>query len=418
MPKAVVPLSNAQIQRAKPKAARYTLHDGQGLMLEVAPNGAKRWLLRYRVPGKPESRAALLNSEGVSAYPAVSLVEARRLAEAARTSASAGTGLPQARKVAALAEAVEDASTVKAVANDWYDEKKADWAPDTARKARMVLDNYLLPDLPPGFGDEKIAGFGSLQIATLTTAQVKPALKAMDEKVPALARKGRQYCAQIVEYAIQEGKREDGRLLSLKGVLSKSKKVSYPSITTVDELPRLLAVVDGLPSFRTQSAMLLCLYTAVRPSVAAGAEWSEISLDRAEWHLPGPRMKGKSEFISPLPTQMVERLRTVHALTGDKKYVFPGGGKSGHLHRDTLSQTLRENGLRDEAVTHGFRATFRTLARERLGGREDVLEAQLAHSKRGEVAMAYDRALHLDERREIVQAWADYLDKVRKPEQD
>lgn len=126
-------------------------------------------------------------------------------------------------------------------------------------------------------------------------------------------------------------------------------------------------------------------------------------------------MKMRKAHIVPLPDQAIELLRTMQVWTQGRRYVFPALArqKTEHLHRDTLSKALREMGFKGKHATHGFRTALRTIARERLGIDSDVLEAQLAHAKRGDVQQAYDRTVFTDERRRVMQEWADYLDKLR-----
>jgi integrase len=143
--------------------------------------------------------------------------------------------------------------------------------------------------------------------------------------------------------------------------------------------------------------------------------WDELDMEAKEWHIPASRMKTGNDHMSPLPDQVISLLEQLKALAAESPYVFPGDRDpmNKHIHRDTLSKILRENGLRDVTVTHGFRATFRTIARERLRADSDVLEAQLAHAKKDEIQAAYDRSQFLEERHNLIQRWADYIDAIQ-----
>jgi integrase len=156
------------------------------------------------------------------------------------------------------------------------------------------------------------------------------------------------------------------------------------------------------------------MLTAMRPGIVASARWDEIDLDNAEWAVPADKMKTRHEHIVPLPRQALELLRAMKVYRVNE-YVFPplARQKTPHLHRDALSAALRRMGFQGRHATHGFRARLRTMARERLAVDLDVLEAQLAHAKRGEVQKAYDRTTFDDKRRRVMQAWADYLDTLR-----
>lgn len=338
----------------------------------------------------------------MGSYPEFSLTAARTAAAKTREQITQGDDPVDLRRAERQERKAAVRGSFKALAEEWYAHKAKSWAAETARKAREVLDDYLFPRL------------ATRPIAEITTADIKPALLYVHERGPRLAVKARQYCNQIVEYAIQEGLREDGRLLSLRGALPKSAKGHYAAVTKSNDLPALLAAIKGINSINSRTALLVCLYTASRPGVVAGMRWDEIDLAAKEWHIPAHRMKTGNDHITPLPTQLIPMLEELRTLAGASPFVFPGvrNPDTQHIHRDSLSKVLRENGLEGVTVTHGFRATFRTIARERLRGDADVLEAQLAHAKKDEIQAAYDRAQFLEERHELVQRWADYLEAL------
>jgi integrase len=157
------------------------------------------------------------------------------------------------------------------------------------------------------------------------------------------------------------------------------------------------------------------MLTAMRPGIVASARWSEMDLDAAEWSVPGPRMKMRHAHIVSLPRQAIAALREMIPYTGGKEFVFPplARQETPHLHRDSLSAALRRMGFAGRHATHGFRGMLRTVARERLGIDPDILEAQLAHAKKGDVQKAYDRTTFGEPRRKAMQAWADYLDQLK-----
>lgn len=394
MPKLAAGLTVKQIEAAKPDK---TLSDGRGLSLVVDSSGNKRWVLRYT---RPDGRRNWL---GLGSYPEVTLLQARTKAQEAREGLAHGADPADVKKAAKLAEKAAVRGTFKAAGEEWFNHKAKSWASETARKAREVLDDYLYPKL------------ATKQIYDLSTADVKPVLLYVHERGPRLAVKARQYCNQIIEYAIQEGLREDGKLLSLRGVLPKAEKTHYAAVTKSNDLPALFKTISGIQSLNSRTALLLCLYTASRPGVVAGMRWDEIDMDANEWHIPAARMKKGNDHITPLPKQIIPFLEQLRSLAGNSPFVFPGREDpiNTHIHRDSLSKILRENGLRGITVTHGFRATFRTIGRERLRADSDVLEAQLAHAKRDEIQAAYDRAQFLEERHELVQRWADYIEALQ-----
>jgi len=398
MPKIIRGLSAREISTAKPGE---TKQDGKGLALVVDTSGNKRWVLRY---SRPDGRR---NMVGLGSLADTPVTVARKNAASIREKLTQGIDPVANKKAEKQKKKTALRGTFQTVAEEWYAHKAKGWATETARKAREMLDDVLLPKL------------AKKPIADISTADIKPVLLNLHERAPRLAVKTRQYCNQIISYAIQEGLREDGRELSLKGVLPKTDKKHYAAVTKSNDLPDLVKTIKGIDSLNSRVALLVCLYTASRPGVVAGMRWDELHINAKEWHIPASRMKTSNDHITPLPVQLIPMLQDLRNLAGESPFVFPGFRDpiKRHIHRDSLSKILRENGLRDVTVTHGFRATFRTVARERLRMDSDVLEAQLAHAKKGEVQSAYDRTQFLDERHELVQQWADYLDGLKAGEE-
>lgn len=395
MPKRVVELTVMQIDAAKPGV---TLYDGKGLALVVDIAGNKRWVLRYT---RPDGRRNMI---GLGTYPAVMPSVARTKAREAKTGLAQGVDPIASKKEQKREEKAVSRGTFKSIAEEWYAHKAKSWASETARKARESLDDDLFPKL------------GAKPIAEITSTDIKPVILLVHERAPRLAVKARQYCNQIIEYAIQEGLREDGRLLSLRGALPRAPKGHYAAVTKSNDIPALINAINAIGSPQSRAAILFCLYTALRPGVVVGARWDEFDLEAMEWHIPASRMKMGNDHITPIPSQMLPLLDRQREITDDSPFVFPGvrNPKIQHMHRDSLSKILRESGLRGVTVTHGFRATLRTIAREKFRVDADVLEAQLAHAKKDEIQAAYDRTQFLEERHKLVQDWAYYLEAQTK----
>jgi integrase len=379
------------------KAAKPGKHfDGGGLYLEVSEAGSRYWRLKYRFGGK-EKRIAF----GV--FPEVSLAEARarRLLARAQLRDGKDPSVERARSVQAQQQNA-DAAFPK-VAAAWLKFKKREWADSTYRKAEYITRTYLIPSLR------------HTSISTLSSKQASDVLSDMADKVPTLALKGRQYLGGIVEYAIRQGLRDDGRVLLLKGVVPRRERRHIPAATEQREVAAVAKAIDAYPVQVTRAALTLAMLTAMRPGIVASARWSEMDLEAAEWSVPGPRMKMRHAHIVSLPRQAIAALREMLPYTGGKEFVFPPLARQNtpHLHRDSLSAALRRMGFAGRHATHGFRGMLRTVARERLGIDPDILEAQLAHAKKGDVQKAYDRTTFGEPRRKAMQAWADYLDQLK-----
>lgn len=391
-------LTDAKLRALKPRESVYRIADALGLAIEVRTTGARLWRFRYRYNG-------IANMLGLGEYPGVTLTEARERRDAARKLLADGVD-PSAKRKAddeAAKAKVEHAKrgSFEAVAADWLAFKAKGWASETHRKAEFVLGRYLNPAL------------GKRDIATLTSKEAAKPLTSLAETAPNLAHKARQYIAGIVRYAQREGLRDESRALPLAEILPSFDKGNIPAATTPDEIAKLIEAIHGYSSAVVRTALLCCAYTAQRPGVIAAMRWDEIKGD--EWHIPGAKMKMRHAHIVSLPRQAVEALKEMRAYTAGREYVFPplARQKTPHLHRDALSNALRRMGFAGQHATHGFRGMLRTVARERLGVAADVLEAQLAHAKKGEVQKAYDRTTFTDDRRKAMQKWADYLDNLR-----
>ncbi|QIL20208.1 integrase arm-type DNA-binding domain-containing protein [Thermomonas sp. HDW16] len=391
-------LSDTRIRAFKPKDKLYRVADRDGLALEVSPAGSKLWRYRFRWAGK-----ATMMSLGP--YPAIGLAEARQKAQEARGKVSTGTDPRSSRRSAREAQATADAALFEAVASAWRIEKQEGLAQKTVDKITAILDGDLIPSL------------GKVDIRTLGTPEAAAAIEKIAARTPHTAQKAKSYLNQIIDFAIRKGHREDGRKLTLKGTVRLPKAKSVPAAVEEEALKRVMGVVSKYPERMIGAALRLAAYTALRPINVVSARWSAIDLERAIWKIPGAEMKTKVDHDVPLPKQALELLREALGWRrgGSKKdWVFPAIAERGtpHMSRDTLSKALRDSGLRGIHVPHGFRASFRTRAREEFDVDIDALEAQLAHSVGDATQKAYNRAKQLRKRIEIMQRWADYLDAL------
>jgi len=224
-----------------------------------------------------------------------------------------------------------------------------------------------------------------------------------------------QNCSQIFRYAVVTGRAERDPAADLRGAFPSARKKHHASIIDPKAIGDLLRAIDGYHgSFITQCALKIAPLVFVRPGELRRAEWAEFNLEGAEWRIPAARMKMKEQHIVPLSRQAVACLRELHALTGSGRYVFPGARTNGRpMSENTVNAALRRLGFaKDEMTGHGFRSMASTLLNEQ-GWHKDAVERQLAHAERDEVRAAYNYAQHLDERRRMMQAWADYLDGLK-----
>lgn len=396
------PLTNVTIEAAIRKAEGkakggkgrdFPLWDRGGLYL-VDRGGRYHWRLKYTRPDGRDNRMAL------GAYPVVSLDRARRDAERARVQLHDGIDPGAAKKALRTDERRKVAATFERFALAWVKNKSPGWAEQTRRKAGLVVNTYLVPAL------------GKRDIAEITSADVLKVLRKLDAHAPALTRKAAGAAQAIVRLAITEGVRDDGRVLdlNLRDNLPRRQHGHFAAATTRSELSGTMQGIRSIGHDVTRAALLVCAYTAQRPGDVAAMRWADVDTGGAEWIIP--KTKTGQAHIVPLSRQALALVESMRAYTTGREYVFPPLARQNtpHLHRDTLSKALRDAGLRGKQTPHGLRATLRTVARERLGISDDVLEAQLAHAKKGEVQAAYDRTRFVEERHRVMQVWADYLD--------
>lgn len=398
-------LTQLAIKNAKPGAKSARLFDGGGLYLEILPNGARYWRLKYRVPGpdcKPiEKRLAL----GV--FPEVSLAAAREARDLARAALRAGRDPGADRKASKLKAKEAGGNTFKAVAAD-YLTKQTKLSKATKDKANWLLDSFLLPHL------------GNLPMVQIDPPTLLAVLRRIESQgILETANRARSLCGRIFRYGIATGRATHDPAADLRGALSAPIRKSHAAITDPKRLGELLRALDthsGQPA--TRYALKLAPLLFLRPGELRFAEWTEFDLDdlaNAEWRIPGHRMKVKTieAHIVPLPRQAVRLLRELRQYTGNGPMVFPSAWDAKKpLSENTLNKAMADLGYKGVMTAHGFRTTASTLLNE-LGFNADHIERQLAHMPRNEIRGTYNLAQYLAERRKMMQAWADYLDGLR-----
>jgi integrase len=219
----------------------------------------------------------------------------------------------------------------------------------------------------------------------------------------------------VFRYAIATGRAERDISVDLRGALAPVVTKNHAAITDPIAIGHLLRAIDdycGQPV--THAALKLAPLAFVRPGELRQAEWSEINFDGAEWRIPGARMKMREAHIVPLPRQALQILRDLRPLTAVSRYVFPSlRSRNRPMSENTINAALRRLGYGQEEMTgHGFRAMASTCLNEQ-GWNSDLIELQLAHAERNKVRAAYNRSTRLQDRRQMMQAWADYLDTLR-----
>ncbi|RYE43115.1 MAG: DUF4102 domain-containing protein [Hyphomicrobiales bacterium] len=368
--------------------------DGNGLYLEVTPAGGRYWRMKYRFGGK-EKRLAF----GV--YPTVGLKDARERREEAKKALSKGYDPGALRKAAKVKVLHEAANTFEAVAEDWLAHQSGRWEAITLERTRASFNADIFPTL------------GARPMVSITTREVMDAVKKIESRgASEMATRVLQRVKATFRYAVTHQRIDHNPMLDLiPSEILKPRKVQHRPALASKELPGFLAKLDVYEGdAHTVGALRLLMLTAVRPGEVRGAKWAEFDLDAGVWRIPAERMKMRAEHIVPLSKQSVEFVRMMVPLSGGRELVFPSPFyPSKPLSENTLNSALSRMGYRGEATAHGFRSLFSTTANE-AGWSPDVIERQLAHVERNQVRAAYNRSSYLQERTQLMQWWADYLE--------
>lgn len=389
-------LTDMAARNAKGKEKPYKLAAGAGLYLQVMPNGNRYWRMKYRHAGKEK-----LLSIGV--YPEVSLKEACDKRDAARAQLRDGKDPSEEKQLGKLKAQLSADGRFGAVALEWL-ETRGDLAESTRSKAKWMLETYAFPWL------------GKRAIEDISTAEILAVLRRLEaqDKIESTQRL-RQICGQVFRYAVATGRLDRDPTAALRGALKTAKNRHYASITDPSKIGELLRAIDGYTGqLTTLCALKFAPLVFIRPGELRKAEWSEIDFEGSQWCIPAEKMKMGVAHIVPLSRQALAVLRELHPLTSKSRYIFPSvRSLRDPMSENTVNAALRRLGYgTDDMTGHGFRSMASTLLHE-MGWTSDAIERQLAHAERNPIKAAYNRAEHLPERRRMMQAWADYLDKLK-----
>lgn len=394
-----MPLTDTAIRKAKPGARTIKLSDSGGLQLHVHPKGSKYWRLAYRYDGKQKSL-----SFGV--YPEVSLAEARRRREAARSLLRDGKDPMVQKRAEKLARAIAAGNTFAAVA----DELLAKMAREGRAETTLKKTKWLFDFARPLIGNRPIGEISAAEVlAVLRKVEVRGRLET--------ARRLRSTIGTVFRYAIATARADNDPTFALRGALTTPKVKPRAAVTEPKAVGALLRSVwgyEGQPV--TKAALQLMAYLFPRPGELRLAEWPEFDFETGVWSIPAPRMKMRRPHKVPLPSQAIAILTQLRDITGHGTLVFPSvWSQTRPISDNTLNAALRRLGYsKDDATAHGFRATASSLLNESGLWHADAIERQLAHEDGDAVRRAYARAEFWDERVRMMQWWADKLDSLRE----
>ena len=391
------PLTDLNIRKAKSRSKPWCLYDTAGLYIEVAVSGSKLWRLKYRLGGKVRRLA-------LGAYPDVGLAMARERAQKARTLIADGIN-PLVHKAAVAAQtAAQD--TFETVAIEFLDLKLRPIRVDAHVKR---IDARFRKDIFPYIGDRKLPD--------ITPSEVLTVLRRIEGRgAIETAHRAMQNISQAFRYGIATGRTTIDPTRDLRGALTPAKVRHYPAPLDPNRIGEILLALDGYRGTPTvKAALKLGSLVFVRPGELRHAQWAHIDFNLRQWafHVS----KTDVDQIVPLSIQAMAVLEEIRPLTGHGKFVFPSARSpkgDRPMSDNAVLTALRSLGITaDEMVGHSWRASARTLLQETLGFPYHVIEQQIAHKVSDPLGRAYNRTEFLTQRREMIQVWADYLDKLR-----
>lgn len=383
------PLTNNEILKAKPREKDFTLHDGDGLFLLVKTSGKKLWRFRYQRPNSA-SRTNL----SLGAYPSLTLAAARQIRDQHLSLLAHGIDPQQQQEMVSEQRQIELDSIFSTVAANWFQLKSKSVTPDYAKDIWRSLDK----DVFPAIGEIPVQEIKARTIIeALEPIKARGALETVRRLV--------QRINEIMIYAVNTGLLDANPTSGVGMAFERPKKQNMPTLRP-EELPKLMrTLVMSNLSVPTRCLIELQLLTLVRPSEASGARWAEIDLDAKLWTIPAERMKAKREHIVPLSSQALEILDVMKPISAHREHVFPSRNDPKQpMNSQTANAALKRIGYGGKLVAHGLRSIASTALNE-AGFNSDVIEAALSHVDKDEVRRAYNRALYIEQRRELLSWW-------------
>jgi len=408
-------LTDAKIRNTKPSTKPTKISDSHGLYLEVKPSGNKLWRYRYRIAGKENVFAAgeyVQSPDGETKEQAetrreagqLTLAEARIERDKWRALVKQGIHPSHDRKQKLSAQITENGNTFKILATEWMEgaKTKKKWTPYYANQVERGLKCDVFPFV------------GGLPIRSISSAQMLGVLERIEKRgAHTVALLVRQWCSAVFRYAIGRRKADNDPMAALQGTIQRP-EIQHNRPISQKEIPAFLRVLDEYGGHRTTViALRLLMLTFVRTKELRMASWDEIDLEDSIWRIPAERMKMREPHIVPLSSQAVDLLKELHTLTGGQKWLFPNTRRpSDCMTGTTLNRALERMGYAGKFSCHGFRSTASTILNE-MGYKPDVIEKQLAHADRNKVRAIYNQASYLQERKEMMAQWANFLDALK-----
>jgi integrase len=381
-------LTDAEIRNLPVRAKLYKISDGGGLFVVVNTNGSKYWRLKYRYDSKEKSCS-------LGVYPGVTLAEARKKAITAKELLAQGTDPSIQRRRDKIKQ---ENNSFQAIALEWWNKEKGLWTKAHADRVKVTLEKEAFPLI------------GSMEISKITSQDCLVVVRKVESRGALdVASRIKQRMAAVFRYAIYTGYVNNNPVDALRDVI-RSRKTVHQKALDLELMPQFLNDIEKSTRITsiTRHALQLLVHVFIRPGELRAAEWSEIDWDKEEWRVPAARMKMREQHIIPLAPQVIDILKSLQDISGNRQFMFPGyHNPRTFMSENALVFAIRKR-LNYDATAHGMRTVASTVLNEQ-GFRPDIIERQLAHSERNKIRAAYNRAQYLQERREMMVWWADHL---------
>ncbi|MFC0797082.1 tyrosine-type recombinase/integrase [Pasteurella multocida] len=395
MPKITRPLTNTEVEKAKPQAKEYTLTDGYGLFLLILPSGIKSWRFNY---ARPITQKRTKISLGI--YPAVSLAQARAKREEYRALLAQGIDPQEHKEQEQKAAITKIENSLLFIAERWKAKKAQEVEALTLKKNWRRMETYLFSSM------------GNMPINEIVPKIAIEALEPLyNQGKGDTLRRVIRLLNEVLNFAVNYGLIPFNPCLQINEVFSFGKSNNNPAISP-KELPELIkTVMYSSVAIQTKLLFQFQLLTMVRPSEASNATWSEIDLEKALWTIPAKRMKKRNPFVIPLSSQAIAILDKMKSISPKGEYVFQSWIKSNQpMSSQTINKMLSDLGYKDKQTAHGLRTIGRTyLAEQRID--YEVAEMCISHKTGTQTGKIYDRADFLEQRKPVMQLWGDYVEK-------
>ena len=399
-------LTDRKILNAKSKDKQYKLFDGKGLFIVVHPNGSKYFRWEYTFDEKRKTLALGVYPQTTLKQARYERLEAQKLVIDGFDPVEVRRNIKSQKKQLLKAKKREDQFSFENVATEWWKKQSRNQTEKHAQEALRSLKNHVFPQI------------GFKHIDEISLMEVKTLLLDLEAQGKSeTAHRIQQRLRSVFQFAIMQEWTERNPAADLQKLLNPVKKQKMKALP-LNEFPIYLQRLDEKNNelhLVTRVALKLVVMLFVRTNELIGARWEEIDFENATWRIPAERMKLRVEHLVPLPKQALSLLQDIKIITGDSEFVFPGdrNPKQPMSNNTLLYGGIYRMGYRSRATIHGFRSLASSILNESGKWNPDAIERQLAHSEKDQVRAAYNRAKYLDERRMMMQWYADHLDKLK-----